>query len=155
LIIDHPEVESGMLRTKGFKETMAGAKGIKIVAPLPGNSARDLSFKVAQDILERNPDLDGIFAINDPSALGVVAALEKANKVGKVKVIGFDGQKAARQAIKEGKIFGDSIQFPDKIGRITVQTIAKYHNGEKVPPPVLIPTALYYQADAQKDPALN
>ena len=154
-IIDHPEVESGMLRTKGFKETIAGAKGIKIVAQLPGNGARDLSFKVAQDILEKNPDLDGVFAINDPSALGVVAALEKANKVGKVKVIGFDGQKEAKQAIKEGKIFGDSIQFPDKIGRLTVQTIAKYQDGEKVPPQVLIPTALYYQPDAQKDPALK
>ena len=154
-IIDHPEVESGMLRTKGFKETITGAKGIKIVAQLPGNGARDLSFKVAQDILEKNPDLDGIFAINDPSALGVVAALEKANKVGKVKVIGFDGQKEAKQAIKEGKIFGDSIQFPDKIGRLTVQTIAKYQNGEKVKPQELIPTALYYQADAQKDPALK
>lgn len=154
-IIDHPEVESGMLRTKGFKETIAGAKGIKIVAQLPGNGARDLSFKVAQDILERNPDLNGVFAINDPAALGVVAALEKANKVGKVKVIGFDGQKEAKQAIKEGKIFGDSIQFPDKIGRITVQTITKYQNGEKVPPQVLIPTALYYKADAEKDPVLK
>lgn len=154
-IIDHPEVESGMLRTKGFKETINRAKGITIVAQLPGNGARDLSFKVAQDILEKNPDLNGVFAINDPSALGVVAALEKINKVGKVKVIGFDGQKEAKQAIKEGKIFGDSIQFPDKIGRITVQTIAKYQSGEKVEPQVLIPTALYYQADAQKDPALK
>lgn len=154
-IIDHPEVESGMLRTKGFKETVAGAKGIQIVAQLPGNGARDLSFKTAQDILEKNPDLNGIFAINDPAALGVVAALEKANRVGKVKVIGFDGQKEAKQAIKEGKIFADSIQFPDKIGRITVQTITKYMAGEKVAPQVLIPTALYYKADAQKDPALK
>lgn len=154
-IIDHPEVESGMLRTKGFKETIASAKGIQIVAQLPGNGARDLSFKTAQDILEKNPDLNGIFAINDPAALGVVAALEKTKRLDKVKVIGFDGQKEAKQAIKEGKIFADSIQFPDKIGRITVQTIAKYQDGEKVPPQVLIPTALYHKADAEKDPLLK
>lgn len=154
-IIDHPEVESGMMRTKGFKETISAAKDIKIVAQLPGNGARDLSFKVAQDILEKNPDLNGIFAINDPAALGVVAALEKSNKVGKVKVIGFDGQKEAKQAIKEGKIFADSIQFPDKIGRTTVQAITKYMSGEKVEPQILIPTALYYKADAAKDSALK
>lgn len=154
-IISHPEVESGMMRTKGFKEVIAGAKGIKIVAELPGNGDRAQSFKVAQDILEKNPDLDGIFAINDPSALGVVAALEKINKVGKVKIIGFDGQKEAKQAIKEGKIFADSIQFPDKIGRITVQSIMKYMSGEKVPAQNLIPTELYHKAEAEKDPLLK
>lgn len=154
-IIGHPEVESGMMRTKGFKEAIAGAKGIKIVAELPGNGDRALSFKVAQDILEKNPDLNGIFAINDPSALGVVAALEKANRVGKVKIIGFDGQKEAKQAIKEGKIFADSIQFPDKIGRTTVQAITKYMSGEKVEPQILIPTSLYHKAEAEKDPALK
>jgi len=154
-IIDHPEVESGIMRTKGFKETIAGAKGIQVVAQLPGGGARDLSFKVAQDILEKNPDLNGIFAINDPSALGTVAALEKAGRLSKVKVIGFDGQLEAKQAIKEGKIFADSIQFPDKIGRTVVQSIVKYMGGEKVPSQVLIPTSLYHKADAEKDPALK
>ena len=154
-IIDDPTIESGMMRTKGFKEVVAGSKGIQIVAQLPGSGDRDLSFKVAQDILQRNPDLSAIFAINDPSALGVVAALEKAGRVGKVKVIGFDGQKEARQAIKDGKIFADSIQFPDTIGRTTVQTIVKYRNGEKVPAQVLIPTSLYHKADADKDPMLK
>ena len=154
-ILDHPEVESVILRTKGFKEVIAGAKGIQIVAQLPGGGARDVSFKTAQDILEKNPDLKGIFAINDPSALGAVAALEKAGRLDQVKVIGFDGQLEAKQAIKEGKIYADSIQFPDKIGRTTVQTIIQYMSGEKVQPEVLIPTSLYYQADAAKDPALK
>lgn len=154
-IIDHPEVESGKLRTKGFREVIAGAKGIQIVAQLPGGGARDLSLKTAQDVLQKNPDVNGIFAINDPSALGVVAALESAGKMGQVKIIGFDGQKEAKQAIKEGKIYADSIQFPDKIGRLTIQAIGKYMAGEKVPPQTLIPTALYKQADAEKDPALK
>ncbi|MFN2638487.1 MAG: hypothetical protein ABR585_15940 [Gemmatimonadaceae bacterium] len=45
---------------------------------LPGGAARDTSYKTAQDILEKNPQLDGIFAINDPTAFGAIAALEKA-----------------------------------------------------------------------------
>src|SRR5262249_7560911 len=73
-IIDHPEVESVILRTKGFKEVVAGAKGIQIVAQLPGGAQRDTAYKTAQDILEKNQDLAGIFCINDPTAFGAIAA---------------------------------------------------------------------------------
>ena len=154
-IIDHPEVESVIQRTKGFKEVIAGAAGIQIVAQLPGAAARDTAFKTAQDILEKNAQLDGIFAINDESALGTVAAIEKAGRAGKIKVIGFDGMMEARHAIKEGKMYGETIQYPDKIGQITIQTIAKYMAGEKVPPEILIPTALYRKSDAEKDPTVK
>ena len=158
-ILDHPEVESVMLRTKGFEEAIAkhnaaGKGKIEIVTKLPGGGAKDRSFKAAEDILQAHPDLNGIFAINDPSALGAVAALEKAGRQGKVKIVGFDGMPEGKQAIKDGKIYADPIQFPDRIGRQTVQAIVKYRKGDEVPPTVLIPTALYRQADAAKDPAL-
>jgi ribose transport system substrate-binding protein len=154
-IIDHPEVESGIQRTKGFKEVIATAKGIQIVAQLPGGGQRDTSFKTAQDILEKNPQLDGIFAINDPSALGAVAAIEKAGRASKIKVIGFDGATEVKQAIKEGKVYADAIQFPDKIGTLAIQAIGKYMAGEQVSPQTLIPTALYTKADADKDTDLK
>ena len=131
------------------------ADGLGVPAQLPGGAARDTSFKTAQDILEKHTQLDGIFAINDPTALGAIAALEKAGRAKKVKVIGFDGQPEAKQAIKDGKIYADAIQFPEKIGILTIQTIAKYMAGEKVEPQTLIPTGLYRKADAEKDSSLK
>ena len=155
-IIDHPEVESVILRTKGFREELKEAGSpIEIVGAWPGKGSKDEAFKVAQDILTAHQDLDAIFAINDPSALGAVAAIEKAGKAGKVLVVGFDGQLEGKQAILEGRIYADPIQFPDQIGRQTVQTILKYLGGEEIEPEVLIPTELYRKADAEKDPALN
>jgi ribose transport system substrate-binding protein len=154
-IIDHPEVESVIQRTKGFKEAIATAKDIQIVAQLPGGGQRDTSYKAAQDILEKNPQLDGIFAINDPSALGAVAAIEKAGRASKIKVIGFDGVKEAKQAVKDGQIYADAIQFPEKIGAMVIQSISKYMDGEQVPPQTLIPAALYKKADAEKDTELK
>lgn len=154
-IIDHPEVESVIQRTKGFKDVLGGAKGIEIVAQLPGGAARDTSFKTAQDILEKNAQLDGIFAINDESALGTVAAIEKAGRAGKIKVIGFDGMVEARKAIKEGKIYAETVQHPDQIGKITIQTIAKYLAGEKVEPEQLLSTELYDKAKAETDPTIK
>lgn len=159
-IIDHPVVESVILRTKGFRKRLGELNkkpgvNIKIVAQLPGGGVRDKSFKTTQDIIQAHPDLAGIFAINDPSALGARAALEKAGKADQIVIVGFDGQPEGKRAIKKGEIYADPIQFPDQIAVKTVQTIVKYFEGEEVPPQILIPTALYRKADAEKDPTLK
>lgn len=159
-ILDHPEVESVILRTKGFEEELTKQRqekgvNIQVVARLPGGGAKDRSFRAAEDLLQAHPDLNGIFAINDPSALGAVAALEKSGKLAQVKVVGFDGMLEGKQAIKAGQIYADPIQFPEKIGRTTVQIIRKYLDGDDVPSETLIPTALYRKADAEKDPAVK
>lgn len=159
-IIDHPEVESVILRTKGFEEELARQKtergvAIELVAKLPGGGAKDRAFKTTEDLLQAHPDLAGIFAINDPSALGAVAALEKAGKLRQIKLVGFDGNPEGKAAIKAGHIYADPIQFPDRIGRATITNIMKYLAGDDVPPQTLIPTQLYRQSDALKDPALK
>lgn len=150
-IVDHPEVESGMLRIKGFEEVVAKHAGMSIVAKLPGFGQRDRSFKVAQDILQAHPDVNLIFGVNDPTALGIVAALEAAGKVGQVKVIGFDGQPEAKAAIKSGKIYADAVQYPDRIGKLAVERVIKYLSGEPVPLVTLIPTGLYRKAEADAE----
>ena len=72
-----------------------------------------------------------------------------------MKLVGFDGQPDGKQAIKERKIFADPVQYPERIGRTTMETILKYFAGEEVPPEQLIPTGLYRQADGLKDPELR
>jgi ribose transport system substrate-binding protein len=155
-ILDFPEAESVLMRTKGFNEELARLrkdKGVtvELVATLPGGGAKDRSMKAMEDLTQAHPDLAGVFAINDPSALGAVAALEKAGRLGQIKIVGFDGMPEGKQAIRDGKIYADPIQFPDRIGRTAVQNIVKYLAGDDVKAEVLIPTALYRRADAQKE----
>jgi ribose transport system substrate-binding protein len=50
--------------------------------------------------------------------------LEKAGKADKVVIIGFDGQPEGKQAIKDGKIYADPIQFPEKMGVEVVRLFA-------------------------------
>ena len=69
-------------------------------AELESGGAKDLGYKAAEDTLHANPDLRGIFAINDPAALGARAALEKAGKTDQVLIVGFDGQPEGKLAIK-------------------------------------------------------
>ena len=158
-VLHFKQAESCQLRVKGFREVIdahnaAGRGKIEIVAELESGGAKDVGFKAAEDALQANPNLRGIFAINDPAALGARAALEKAGKTG-VFIVGFDGQPEGRQAIKDGKIYADPIQFPDKMGAQIVDAIIRHSKGETLPPQLLIPTSLYRRADAERDPELN
>ena len=69
-----------------------------------------------EDILQSHKDLKGVFGINDDSALGAAKAVEAAGLNGKVVVIGYDATPEARDAIKNGTMYGDAIQHPDQIG---------------------------------------
>jgi ribose transport system substrate-binding protein len=161
VILDFKQAESCILRVDGFKEVLDQHNAehstgkIEIVAELPGEGQADRGFKAAEDALQAYPDLAGIFAINDPSALGARGALEKHGKAEQVKIIGFDGQIDGKQAIKEGRIYADPIQFPDQIAIMTVRTIVRYFDGETIEPEQLIPTKLYRREDGLNDPELK
>jgi ribose transport system substrate-binding protein len=161
VILDFKQAESCLMRVKGFKEVIeahnkkSGKGTIDIVAELPGEGQKERGYRAAQDALEAHPDLAGIFAINDLSALGAYSALEKAKKIDQVKIIGFDGQPEGKQAIKDGKIYADPVQYPEKIGQETAHAILQYFQGEKLRPELLIPTGLYRKADGEKDTSLK
>jgi len=153
------QAESCLLRVKGFREMIdahnaAGGPKIEIITELESGGAKDGGYKAMEDALQAFPELRGVFAINDPAALGARAALEKAGKTQQVGIIGFDGQPEGKQAIRDGKIFADPIQFPDKMGVSIVDAIVRYSLGETLPPKTLIPTSLYRKADAEADPEL-
>ncbi|MEZ6119559.1 MAG: substrate-binding domain-containing protein [Pirellulaceae bacterium] len=159
-ILHFVQAESCQLRVKGFREVIqqhnaSAAAKIEIAAELEGGGDRDRGNAAAQDLLQAHPDLAGIFCINDPSALGAYAALEKANLQDQVVLIGFDGQPEGKQAIKDGKIYADPVQFPDQMGVQIVDAIIKHSKGEELPAEILIPCELYRQEDAQNDPSLR
>ena len=155
-ILDHKVTESCTLRVAGFKEVInahndSAENKIRIVAELPSGGDRATGHRSTQDIVQSHPDLKGVFAINDPSALGAHAALTEANMQDDVVIIGFDGQPQGKEAILEGKIYADPIQFPDQMGTMIVDLIMKYFDGEKLDKEYLISTALYKKADAEKE----
>jgi len=160
-VIDYPDVESCQLRVKGFREVIDAHNArpdtakVEIVTVLNGRGAREAGNAAARDAIQAHPDLAAVFAINDPSALGARAALEAAGRADAVKIIGFDGAPEGKQAILDGRIVCDPIQFPERMGSETVVMIDKYFRGDELAPQILIPSALYYQADAQKDPSLQ
>jgi len=150
-IVDEPEVTSVQDRVKGFKQAVAQlCPGVKIVADVDSGGTRDKANSDTGDILQAHKDLTAIFGINDDSALGALTAVKAAGLTGKIAIVGYDATPEARAAIAAGQMYGDAIQFPDKIGSTTIDVIHDYFNGKTPPAFVKIGVGAFTQADAKK-----
>jgi ribose transport system substrate-binding protein len=143
-IIDEPEVTSVQDRVKGFRAGIkAGCPGVSIVADVDAGGERAKADSAMSDVLQSNPNVKGVFGINDDSALGAASAIKAAGLTGKIAIVGYDATPEARTAIKNGVMYGDAIQYPRQIGKLTIDTIHDYFAG-KVPSKVVhVPVGTY------------
>ncbi len=108
-------------RGEGFKENITAA-GYTIVSEITANSAQDQGYEAMQDILASyKDDLAVVFCENDNMALGAAQAIDEAGKTGEILVIGFNGDAAAVEAIKDGSIQGTVAQDPYGMGALGVE----------------------------------
>ena len=151
LIIDHPDVASVQDRTRGFDEEMKNHPGIVVVGRPSASGQRAKAMAVMEDMLQAHRDLNGVFAINDDTALGAASVLEAAKRQD-VVIVGFDATAEARDAIRKGTpIKADISQDPAKIGKTTIDLVARHLQGEKVPTTVPVEVTVV-NADTLKTP---
>jgi ribose transport system substrate-binding protein len=132
-IINHPAVTSVLDRVQGFREALAPFPEIRIVADVNGQGVRDKAMQAAADVLQAHQSLDGIFGINDDSALGALDAIQQFKRSG-ITIIGYDATPPAADAIRKGTALkADVVQYPVKIGTMTIRTIADHFSGLAVP----------------------
>jgi len=149
-IIDEPEVTSVQDRVKGFKQELAQAcPSAKIVADISGGGERDKASSVMEDLLQSHKDLRAVFGINDDSALGAAKAVQAANMTGKIVIVGFDATPEARAAVKNGSMYGDAVQHPGDIGKLTIDTIHDYFSGKTPEKRIAVAVGQFTKADAK------
>ncbi len=151
-LITYPEITSCIFRAEGFKDYLYQERsGLRIVTELSAKGNRNDGYAVATDILQAHPNIVGIFAINDPSALGAYAAVVKAGKTDQIRVIGFDASPAGKQAVFAGQLYDSPQQFPRKMAQGTVSAFVKYLEGEALSKNISIPCSHYRYGDSIDD----
>ncbi len=134
-----PEVD----RDRGFTEAMEKCPGMKVVAKQDSKMwMQDEGFQIAQDMLQRNPDITVFYGRADALALGAAQAVKVANVGRKVWVIGFDGDVAGLKAVRDGVLDATMTQVTQKMGRLAVQSAVDILAGKKVPAMQLQPATL-------------
>ena len=83
IIVNGPQVSSVIERVNGCKEVIAKHSGVKLLASdQDAKGSRDGGLAVMQSLLTRFPTVDGVFAINDPSAIGAALAARQIQRTG-------------------------------------------------------------------------
>lgn len=127
-----PGHETGDSRLRGFRQAIAGSPGIQIVSSQTANWERDQGYNVFQNMLQAQPEIQGLFACSDLMALGAVEAIRASGKTGKITVIGFDAFSEARDAVRKNLMAATVAQFPAEMGRLGVENAARLLKGERI-----------------------
>ena len=90
------------------------AAGVAVVGVQSGDWEINKGNTVASGMLREHPDLKALLAGNDNMAIGAVAAVKAAGKVGKVMVVGYDNIDAVKPMLKDGRMLATADQFGAK-----------------------------------------
>jgi len=108
-------VDNAEARKRGFFKSLENAE-VELVATQSANWAQDQGLDVFANMLQANPEIEGLFCANDMMALGAIQAIEQAGKSGQIFVTSYDNLKAARAAILQGKLHATIEQHPELMG---------------------------------------
>jgi ribose transport system substrate-binding protein len=135
LLVDGTPIQTIIDRIDGCKKVAAADfPGIKIVGQQASENDRASGLAVTTDMLTATPEVQGIFGMNDPSALGAVLAVEQAGISGQVKVTGVDGSPEAVEELKRAgsPFIGTATQAPGEMVKTAVDLAQKMVSGEKL-----------------------
>lgn len=94
-----------------------------------GNWERAQGSALMEDFLNKYSNIDLVISNNDDMGLGAIDAIERANNITGIKVVGIDGTKEALEAINEGKLLGtiesDKKEYAKAVVEIAMYTIGK------------------------------
>ncbi len=128
-----PGAATSIWREKGFVDEISKYPQIELLPIRYSQSEVAVGMSVIEDILTAHPNLKGIFAANEPGTIGAIQALKTKNKIGAVKVIGFDAAPNEIDALKAGEIDGLIVQDPFKMGYEGVKAAIKSLKKQAVP----------------------
>ena len=138
LIVANLIASSMVQRRQGFIDTISNEPKYEIVDEIDGVSEIETVNEAMKEYLKtNNKDIDVIFGLNDPTAIGAIAALrEKSEK--RILIYGVDGSPDAKELIKQGLFTATVAQHPIYMGKEAAKAAYDYLNGKEIEPDISI-----------------
>jgi len=130
-------------RAEGFKATLEKEfPNIKIVAEQYTLGTVEDARQKTVDMLTRNKDVVGLFAVNQPSSVGAYKAIQNQSLCGKVKMVGFDSDPILLEGVEKNFVEALIVQNPFEIGYQGVKTMVESLEGREMPKTKPIPSMI-------------
>lgn len=132
IIEGNPAGQTSVDRVAGFTTILEKYDGIELTVSQPGYFKRDEAMTIMENLIQANPDIDAVLALNDEMALGAWQALDDAGMTGDVVISGFDGAVEGCNAILGGKLKASMDQDAIGTGYQGVKAAVEVLNGNAV-----------------------
>jgi len=123
--------QTGDARKNGVTEVLEAA-GVEVIFRA-ADWLPEKAYEIAQNELAANPEVTAVFSAWDPGAMSVKSVVTERGQMGKIIIVGFDGDPANLKAIKEGEILATIKQDNVKMGQDSVSLLVDIINGKEVP----------------------
>ena len=142
VLLKHSTVESAASRIQGFVDTIKDYPQYKIIDSAECEGQLERSMPAMQAILKEHSNINVVMALNDPAALGALAAIESLNRTN-ILVYGVDGTPDLKSLIKQSPLIaGTAAQSPIKFGTLAAKNMYKILERKDVPKTIEVPVTL-------------
>ncbi len=121
-------------RIQGFRKVIDGYRNCHIAFEANCNWSSELAAQAMREALAAHPDVKGVYAASDPTALAALDVIVQTGRTDKIVVVGFDGLPETCKMIYKGTMGATVDQMPFVIGRRAVEMALQILRGETVPP---------------------
>lgn len=121
-LLTHQQAMSAQERIDGFRNAIKDKSEFQVVATEDCLGQLELAMPAMEKILQEHPEVNVVMALNDPAAMGAVAALQHAGRLSGTSVYGVDGSPDVKEMIANGAITATAGQDPRKIGILAVES---------------------------------
>lgn len=150
-------------RTGGFRYGLEQhCPNVEVVGEQTAEWEREKGLQVATTALQQNPDIDVFFGNSDEMAIGAALAAQQLGLMPNQDIfaVGIDGNDVTLDLIREGVVTATLGVYPTRMGRVVIEQMNKFLNGEEVPYVLLTPSTVvdianlddYIAGDTWTDP---
>jgi len=125
---------STVQREAGFLDTVTKEFPglVLLVQDQYAGATTETAYQLAENLISRFPEVEGVFAPNESSTFGTLRALQESRLAGRVVFVGFDSSPKLIQGLRDGHIRGLVLQDPAKMGYLGVKTMVAHLRGEPI-----------------------
>ena len=132
VLLQHSTTRSGYLRIKGFEDTIQSNENYKVIKRMECEGQLEVAMPKMESFIQEGKDFDVVMCLNDPSAMGAMAALSSNNMLKDKYVYGIDGTPEAKEMVAEGKMAATVAQSPKTFGKKAGEAIYKLFSQETI-----------------------
>lgn len=132
VLLEHSKAQSGYLRIQGFLDTIQNNANYQVVKRIECHGQLENAMPKMEDYIDENTDFNVVMCLNDPSALGAMAALSAKGILDGKYVYGIDGTPEAKKMIEEGKMTATVAQSPKTFGKKAGSLLYEIFSNKKI-----------------------